>query len=367
MNWSANDYSYMNRALYLARKGIYSTHPNPRVGCILVKSGRIISEGWHEFSGGPHAEINAINNSAEPVDGSTCYVTLEPCSHVGKTGPCADALIEASISKVIIAMQDPNPEVSGTGIKKLKQAGITVELGLYEQQARRLNRGYIKRRTKHRPYVRCKLAMSIDARTAMANGESKWITGGAARKDVHKYRAMSSVVMTGINTVLNDDPSLNVRDFNHTQGQPLRVVLDRSLQFPVSSKMLSQEGRTLIFTENTETELSDTLQESGAEVIVINVSNDDFLEQVMGILADKEEVNEIFLESGASLAGAMIERSLVDEIILYEATILMGAQAKSLFLLPGIESLKDKIELKLEDTRYFDTDTRRIFSINSKN
>ena len=252
-----SDYFYMARALRLAERGRYTTDPNPRVGCVLVKDGEVVGEGFHHRAGDPHAERVAIAAAGANAKGATAYVTLEPCSHHGRTPPCADGLIEAGVTRVVAAMQDPNPLVAGNGLRRLRDAGIEVECGVQEQQARKLNPGFVKRMEKGLPYVRCKMAMSLDGRTAMANGESKWITGPDARRDVQFWRAGSSAVVTGIGTVRADDPSMNVRlsaDELHDLGpdypvrQPLRVVLDPNLDISSQAQMLSLEGETLVFT-----------------------------------------------------------------------------------------------------------------------
>ena len=357
MTWTAADHQYMSRALQLARRGLYTTHPNPRVGCVLVKDDRIIAEGWHEYTGGPHAEVNALNNAQADVTDATCYVTLEPCCHSGRTPPCTDALIKAGIKKTIIATLDPNPEVAGQGRDKLEQAGIEVELGLMEMAAAQINRGYIIRRTSGRPLVRCKLAVSLDGRTALADGTSKWITGPEARLDVQRLRAESSAIMTGIGTVLADDPSLNVRDIKK-ERQPLRVIIDPELKFPASAKMLALPGRTLIFTENHDLSLHESLVQSGAEIMSIEAGQTGFLQQVMSHLAGQEEINEVLLETGATLAGSMLNAGLIDELVIYQAPLLLGDSGKGMFHLPELKTMDDRIELVLIDTRQVGKDVR---------
>ena len=253
MTFTADDHRYMRRALELAEQGLFTTDPNPRVGSVLVKNGDIVGEGFHLKAGERHAERHALQVAGAKAQGATCYVTLEPCSHSGRTGPCADALIEAGVSKVVAAMQDPHQRVAGKGFDKLRAAGIEVQVGLLEAQARMLNPGFIQRMETGRPFVRLKLAMSLDGRTAMANGESKWITGPAAREDVQRLRARSSAVVTGVGTVLADDPELTVRPAgwqvlaypDTSVRQPLRVVLDRNLRTPVSAKLFGEAGNTL--------------------------------------------------------------------------------------------------------------------------
>ena len=244
--------SYMSRALQLAERGLFTTDPNPRVGCVLVKNSQVVGEGWHQRAGEGHAEVNALKEAGLKAKDADCYVTLEPCSHFGRTPPCADALINAGVKRVFIAMTDPNPRVAGSGIAILKAAGIVVTVGILAQQAEKLNIGFCKRMRVGRPYVRSKIAMSIDGRTAMASGESKWITGTAARQDVQRLRARSSAMLTGIGTVLSDDPALSVRPEGWypqaTIRQPLRVVVDSQLQTPANAKMFEDNAKVLIAT-----------------------------------------------------------------------------------------------------------------------
>ena len=348
----------MARALQLARNGLYSCHPNPRVGCVLVKEGQIIGEGWHAVAGAAHAEVNALQNATVDPAGADCYVTLEPCCHSGKTPPCTDALIKAGIRRVIAAMPDPNPKVSGQGLQQLAAAGITAETGLMQEQAIELNRGYIARRTRGMPFVTCKLGMSLDGRTAMANGESKWITGPQARTDVQHLRAQSSAIMTGIGTIITDNPALVVRDME-LDCQPLRAVIDPQLRFRATAKILDQPGRTLIFTHNTEDVMHrENLEEAGAEVIVMEEGSDSLPRQALAYLADKEECNEVLLESGAKLAGSMLVKGLIDEIIIYMAPVLLGDDARGLFNLPGMRSIEEKINLVITEIRMVGKDAR---------
>lgn len=353
----------MARALHLAGRGLYTTHPNPRVGCVLVKNDRIVAEGWHEFAGGAHAEVNALNNARDDASGAACYLTLEPCSHTGRTPPCADALIQAGIKKVTAAMLDPNPEVSGKGILRLEQAGVETAVGLMSEQAQYINRGYVMRRTLGRPFIRCKLAMSLDGRTAMADGESIWISGPEARADVQRFRAQSSAIMTGIGTVLADDPGLDVRDIG-LERHPVRVVIDPELKFPESARMLGLPGGTIIFTAGPERESQMKLEQAGAEIVLIDDNKETFLNKVLAYLAVTEEINEVLLESGPTLAGSMLSEGLIDEIILYQAPVLMGDGARGLFHLPEIRSMEDKIVLELVESRRVGIDFR--FTFNTK-
>lgn len=351
----------MSRALQLARRGLYTTHPNPRVGCVLVKYGKIIAEGWHQQTGGPHAEVHALNNAGENAQGADCYVNLEPCAHSGKTPPCVDALISAGIHRVVIAAIDPNPKVSGKSIEKLKQVGIQVESGLLENQSRVLNAGFFMRMQSGRPYVRCKLAMSLDGKTALADGTSKWISGNAARADVQHLRAQSSAIMTGINTVLADDPRLNVRDIDTMDRQPMRIILDRRLRIAKDAKLLGLPGETLIFTVYGCPDKERALVKSGTPVIRIDSSGEkDFLAGVMRYLANEKEVNEVLVECGPTLAGSLLQAGLIDEIILYVAPVLLGHEARGLFQLSGIQSMNDRIQLEIMDTRMIGKDMKII-------
>jgi len=375
-NSNAVDHTFMARAIQLAKKGQYTTHPNPRVGCVIVKHGEIIAEGYHLRAGEPHAEINALSQLQSKqisAQDATAYVTLEPCSHTGKTPPCANALIEASVARVVIAMQDPNPQVSGRGITTLKEAGITVEVGLLKKQARALNLGFIKRMEQGLPWVRVKLAMSLDGKTAMASGESQWITGEDARRDVQFLRAKADAILTGIGTVLADNPSLNVRlnpmDLGIKAGisginksdvkQPKKVILDSELQTPLDAKLFKVAGETLIITTKQNTTLEKAFHSQGAEVLSFeaNESRRLPLKKVLQTLAERE-INEVHVEAGATLCGALIQADLVDEIVIYMAPILMGSDAKGLLNFMAIDTMSDKINLSISDIRAVGTDWR---------
>jgi len=351
----------MSHALQLARRGLYTTHPNPRVGCVIVKNNGIIAEGWHRYTGGEHAEIAALNSAGQLADGADCYVTLEPCVHTGKTPPCTDALIKAGIKRLIAAATDPNPAVSGKGLEVLQQAGITTETGLLQKQSQQLNAGFEKRMRYGRPFVRCKLAMSLDGRTAMADGESKWITSENARHDVQKFRAQSAAIMTGVGTVLADNPAMNVRELS--DRQPLRVVLDRQLRIPADAKLLSLPGKIKIFTAVEDNDRKSERSSGQVEVITITASSGrDFLTQVLTTLAGRFAINEILPESGPTLAGSMLSAGLVDEILIYMAPVLMGSSAHSLFELTGINTMEDKVLLKVQDIRNVGEDIRLILT-----
>ena len=353
----AQDAFYMAKAIQLAKRGRYTTAPNPNVGCVLVKNGEIIAEGWHKKAGQGHAEVEALKQVAN-AQGVTAYVTLEPCSHHGKTPPCCDALIKAGVSRVVAAMTDPNPLVSGQGLAKLQDAGIEVLCGVLADDAYALNRGFIKRMTEVRPFVRSKLAMSLDGRTAMASGESQWITSAESRADVHKLRAESSAILTGIGTVLADDPSLTARvDFD--VQQPLRVVLDSQLQMPVTAKMATLAGRSIILTCSTDTDKQQRLQQAGFEVYSLPAQQTRLdLFEVMKFLARHCQVNDLLVEAGAILNGALLEHSLIDETIIYMASCVLGDQGRGLFHLPALHTMADKKMLKLRDVRQIGADLK---------
>jgi diaminohydroxyphosphoribosylaminopyrimidine deaminase / 5-amino-6-(5-phosphoribosylamino)uracil reductase len=350
------DAFYMARAIQLAKRGLYTTDPNPRVGCILVRDGVVISEGWHARAGFGHAEIEALNK-VQDAQGATAYVTLEPCSHHGKTPPCCDALIKAGVRRVVAAMQDPNPLVSGRGLEKLKAAGIEVSCGVLQEEALMLNRGFIKRMSENRPFVRSKLAMSLDGRTAMASGESKWITSAEARADVHRLRAESSAILTGINTVLADDPALNAR-VAWDVVQPARVVLDSELNMPVTAQMAKLEGRSLILTCSRDERKQLALQEAGFEVYrLANKKGRLDLYAVMDFLAE-QQINELLIEAGPILNGALLAEELVDEWVVYMAPCILGDQGRGLFTLPGLQSMADKKSLTVRDVRQIGPDLK---------
>ncbi|MFZ0256897.1 MAG: bifunctional diaminohydroxyphosphoribosylaminopyrimidine deaminase/5-amino-6-(5-phosphoribosylamino)uracil reductase RibD [Gammaproteobacteria bacterium] len=357
------DRRHMARALELAKKGLYTTDPNPRVGCVLVRDTHVLGEGWHEYAGGPHAEINALARAGESAHGATAYVTLEPCCHQGLTGPCTEALIRAGVRRVVAAMVDPNPQVAGQGLRALEAGGIVVECGLLEREARKLNVGFVSRMQRGRPFVRCKLAMSLDGRTAMATGESQWITGAPARQDVQRLRARSSAILTGIGTVLADDPSLNVRwqeldESSPPLRQPLRIVLDPQLQISPRAKLLQLPGRTLIVTTSDSAQRRIELLAAGAEIVSLPGTPDAIdLSALMSLLADRA-ANEVLLESGATLSGAMLRAGLIDELVIYAAPLLLGSGARGLFQLPELRRMEQRIALKINDIRAVGKDWR---------
>lgn len=354
----------MAQAIRLAKKGNYTTEPNPNVGCVLVRDDRIIGEGWHAWAGQGHAEVEALKD-ADNAKGATAYVTLEPCSHYGKTPPCCDALIDAGVRRVVVAMLDPNPLVSGKGMQRLKDAGIEVDSGLLEADAQQLNRGFLNRMKTGRPFVISKMAMSLDGRTAMASGESKWITSAAARSDVHRLRAASSAVLTGINTVLSDDPSLNARLDDKELKQPLRVVLDSQLKMPVTAKMAALPGQSLILSSSDHEEKKNALQQAGFEVYRISADSDNRvdLNEVFNFLGSRQ-INQVLVEAGPVLNGALLSSNLVDEWIVYMAPSIMGDDGRGLFALPGLQSMANKVNLQILDVRKVGADIRLKFSVN---
>lgn len=362
MNWSAADSSYMTRALELAQLGQFTCHPNPRVGCVITRDEQVLGSGWHRSTGEPHAEINALNDATCDLRGATAYVTLEPCAHHGRTPPCTDALIGAGLSRVVIAAQDRNPQVSGAGIKALANAGIRVETGCMEQPAMEINKGFFYRMTHGRPYVRAKSAISLDGKTALAGGASRWITGAASRRDVQTLRASSSAVMTGINTVLADDPRLNVRELDTMGRQPLRVVLDRTLRFPAAARMLGLDGATVLFTRNEDERAHSRLARAGACVRFIGGAEDEFLDAVLRELALSFEVNDLLLEAGASLTGSMLRHGLIDELVVYQAPVILGAAAVDMMQVPVVSAMDRRYELELVGVRRFDEDWRYVFT-----
>lgn len=357
ISFSAADHKFMSRALQLAEKGIYTTAPNPNVGCVIVNAGEIVGEGWHEKAGEAHAEVHALKQAGEKAEGATAYVTLEPCCHQGKTPPCSDALIKAKVKRVVAAMIDPHAKVAGQGLKQLEQAGIIVEQGLMAEQAAALNLGFIKRMQHRLPYVRCKLAMSLDGRTAMASGESKWITSAAAREDVQRLRAKSSAILTGVGTVLADDPSMTVR-LDDVAEQPLRVVVDTNLSMPTTAKMLKEKGKTVLMTCSANEHVAEALKDAGADIQMMPYCNTSVdLNSVLQQLSDMH-INDVLLETGATLSGTMLQAGLIDELIIYMAPVLMGNEARGLFSVPGLNAMKDKIELDIIEQRIVGQDIR---------
>ena len=365
MAFTAQDFDFMARALRLAERGLYTTMPNPRVGCVLVKDEHIIAEGWHVRAGEGHAEVNALRQAGEAARGATAYVTLEPCNHTGRTGPCSQALIDAGVVRVVYGMEDPNPLVSGAGLDRLEAAGVKVEGPLLEQEARGLNPGFIKRMGRKRPLVRIKLAMSMDGRTAMASGESKWITGPKARADVQRLRARSCAVISGIGSILQDNSVLSVRAAELgldnaaeiAQRQPLRVILDPRLQLPREAWLLGEASPILVVHNGQVDEA--LLQGWPAFVEFIALPNREGridLEALLRELA-KRQCNEVLVEAGAKLSGAFLRRGLADEILVYMAPKLMGSNARPLFDLP-LDTMSASLALKIQDIRALGHDWR---------
>ncbi|GAA6133097.1 bifunctional diaminohydroxyphosphoribosylaminopyrimidine deaminase/5-amino-6-(5-phosphoribosylamino)uracil reductase RibD [Halopseudomonas sabulinigri] len=364
--WSSTDREWMSRALELAARGLYTTEPNPRVGCVLVQGGNLVGEGWHVQAGEGHAEVNALAQAGEQARGATAYVTLEPCSHTGKTPPCADALIKAGVSRVVAAMQDPNPLVAGQGLQRLRDAGIAVDCGLLEAQAQALNPGFIKRMQQGLPWVRVKLAMSLDGRTAMASGESKWITGPAARADVQRLRARSGAVISGADSVLLDDSALTVRASElglpddeaaaAVQRQPLRVLIDSLRRVPLEQRFFRETGPTLVISTSAE-QAAESYQAIGSELLALPGDDGKVdLTTVLRTLAERG-CNEVLVEAGAALSGAFWRAGLVDELIVYMAPRLLGSQARPLMQLP-FESMSEAMDVAVSDMRAIGQDWR---------
>jgi diaminohydroxyphosphoribosylaminopyrimidine deaminase/5-amino-6-(5-phosphoribosylamino)uracil reductase len=329
------DHALMARALRLAERGLYTTSPNPRVGCVIAHGERVVGEGWHRRAGEPHAEVFALRAAGDAARGATAYVTLEPCAHQGRTPPCADALVAAGIRRVVAAIEDPFPAVAGRGLARLQEAGVAVEAGVLAEAARELNRGFLSRVQRGRPWVRVKLAMSLDGRTALANGTSKWITGEAARADVQRWRARSSAILTGVGTVLADDPQLTVRlpdgvDF----VPPLRVVLDRGGRTPAGARVNDTSAPTWIASDADPAQTLRTLAERG--------------------------VNEVQVEAGPVLSGALVAAGLVDEMLLYVAPTLLGDAGRPLLGLPRIDEMRDRLDLRVVEQRQVGHDIRLL-------
>jgi diaminohydroxyphosphoribosylaminopyrimidine deaminase/5-amino-6-(5-phosphoribosylamino)uracil reductase len=355
MSFSAADHTHMAHALQLAARGLFTTTPNPRVGCVIVRDGRIAGEGWHERAGLPHAEIHALKQAGSSARGATAYVTLEPCSHHGRTPPCAEALVNAGVARVVTAMADPNPLVAGGGIDMLTLAGIQVEVGLMQAEARALNPGFVSRMTRQRPWVRLKTASTLDGKTALANGHSQWITGEAARADVQKLRARACAILTGSGTVLADNPRMNVRDFDIGR-QPLRVIVDSSLRTPADAAILP----ALIACHHANPAARAALEQAGAEVIELPSADGRVdLAALLALLAHRS-INELHVEAGATLNGALLAAGLVDEWVAYVAPMAVGDTARGLFAQSPLTTLSDAAQFRLADTRQIGGDLRLI-------
>jgi len=360
---SENDHAMMAHALRLAARGRYTADPNPRVGCVLVRDARIVGEGWHERTGGPHAEAVALGQAGALARGATAYVTLEPCSHHGRTPPCADALIGAGVSRVVIASRDPNPRVAGQGVQRLHEAGIEIRDNVLRRPADELNAGFISRMVHGRPRVTVKIAASLDGRTALAGGDSKWISGEAARADVQKLRAASSAILTGVGTVLADDPSLNVR----VRGigdvvQPARVVVDSSLRMSVDARLLALPGDVVVFAADAADHRRGALQARGASVETLPGAG----QRVDLVAAMRRlgalEYNTVLVEAGPTLNGALLAAGLVDEVVVYQAAHILGDSARGMFAMPGPGSMADRIVFRLDDVRRVGADIRLTYT-----
>jgi len=356
-----DDHAFMARALRLAERAVGTTAPNPSVGCVLARDGRVVGEGFTQPPGGPHAEIVALAAAGDAARGATAYVTLEPCNHTGRTGPCTEALIDAGIARVVCAALDPNPIAQG-GIDRLREAGIEVHVGVLEAQARAVNRGFFARLTRGRPFVTSKLAASLDGRTALANGESRWITGADARRDVHRFRARSAAILTGVGTVLADDPELTARLDAGTRT-PLRVIVDSRLRTPPTARVLASPGDVVLFTTASESAVRafTPAQAEPGRIRIERVGGDERCDLVevfrrLGALG----VNDVWVEAGPELNGALLDRGLIDELVLYLAPQLLGDGARGLFAFGPLESLADRVELELDDVRRVGADLRII-------
>lgn len=348
----------MARALQLAEQGLFTTAPNPRVGCVIVRDGETVGEGWHRRAGEPHAEIEALRAAGEAARGATAYVTLEPCSHHGRTPPCAEALIRAGVARVVAAMQDPNPLVAGRGVTRLQEAGIAVDVGLLAHDALELNIGFVSRMTRGRPWLRLKAAGTLDGKSALSNGVSQWITGPEARRDGHRWRARACAVLTGIGTVRADNPQLNVREVP-CERQPLKVLVDARLEVAPDARLL-QDGHCLIATASPAAERQQALTARGIDVLVLPDGQGKVdLPALLRELA-RRGINEVHAEAGSGLNGSLLAAGCVDELLLYFAPMLAGHSAQGLFNLPELSTLADAVRLDVRDLRQIGADLRLI-------
>ncbi len=360
-DFSPDDVTHMTRALELAERGRYTARPNPIVGCVVVRDGEVVGEGFHARAGEGHAEVNALADAGN-ARGATVYVTLEPCTHHGRTPPCIDALIKAKVAEVIVAALDPSDVVDGAGIAGLRAEGIEVRQGLLADEAEAQNRGFRSRVQQQRPWVTLKVAASIDGATAMKNGESQWITSKDSRADVQRLRAASGAILTGIGTVLADDPSLNVRDESLPDDvpQPVRAIVDSSLRMPAAARMLNLEGETVVYcVDDVDRE---ELEAAGAIVTKVERSGDGrvVLRDVLRDLAVNRDVNDVLVEAGPELAGSMIEAELVDELVIYQAPHIMGSETRPMFSTPALTALAERIELEIDDVQRIGPDMKII-------
>ncbi|MEW5943199.1 MAG: bifunctional diaminohydroxyphosphoribosylaminopyrimidine deaminase/5-amino-6-(5-phosphoribosylamino)uracil reductase RibD [Pseudomonadota bacterium] len=354
--FTSADYEHMARAMRLAEKGLCTTTPNPRVGCVIVRDGAVVGAGFHHRAGEPHAEVRALREAGARARGATAYVTLEPCSYHGRTPPCAEALIEAGVGRVVAAMQDPNPLVAGKGLALLRQAGIETECGLLENEACELNIGFVARMTRGRPWVRLKIAASLDGKTALSNGESRWITGADARRDAHRLRARSCAVLTGIGTVLADDPLLTVREVE-TGRQPLRVVVDSRLNMPPRAAMLAV-GPVLVATGSTDEARRERLRAAGAEILALPLAQGRVDLECLLTELGRRGINEVTVEAGKTLNGALLAAGLADEFIVYLAPLLLGDKARGMLDLPELTDMGQRRELEIRELTMVGRDMR---------
>ncbi len=356
-----NDHFYMAEALRLARKGEYSVRINPRAGCVIVKNEKIIGSGYHVVYGQSHAEVNALDSVKESAEGATVYVTLEPCAHQGNTPPCVEALIHSKVARVVAATEDPNPLVNGKGLKKLQEHGIEISCNVLKKEAQELNKGFFKRITTHLPYITTKSAISLDGKTALASGESMWITGEEARYDVHKLRARSCAILTGVGTVVADDPQLTSRlseDDSKGLVQPIKVILDSTLRIPLTANVLHSTSNVIIYTLSQDEDKLRALQKENIEVLQVEKFKGHVnIEMVMRDLANRG-VNEVLIESGPTLIGNFIESSMVDEMIIYLAPQLLGCSDFSLANIYSITSMQDRIDLKIIENKMIGRDIK---------
>lgn len=355
--FTAADERWMARALELAEKGRYSTDPNPRVGCVLVRDGEAVGEGWHERAGEPHAEINALTAAGDAARDAVAYVTLEPCAHHGRTPPCVNAIVEAGVRRVVVAHEDPNPKVSGRGLEELQMAGVEVAIGLLAREARALNRGFLMRHTRGRPWFTLKVAMSLDGRTALANGDSRWISGEPARREVQYLRAASSAIVSGIGTILADNPRLTVR-LDGEWRQPARVVLDPSLRCPPDARLFDGGGAVFVIASRDDSARVRALSAAGATVIRLPARDGRADLEALAAWLAEQHFNEVLVEAGATLSGALLEAGLIDELIVYLAPALLGSSGRALFALPPIAQMSARRELEIGDVRRIGDDWR---------
>ncbi|HEY7985833.1 MAG TPA: bifunctional diaminohydroxyphosphoribosylaminopyrimidine deaminase/5-amino-6-(5-phosphoribosylamino)uracil reductase RibD [Methylophilaceae bacterium] len=355
MAFSAADHQHMAQALRLADRGLYTTSPNPHVGCVIVNDGKVVGEGWHERAGQAHAEVHALQQAGDKAKGATVYVTLEPCSHYGRTPPCAEALVHAGVARVVAAMQDPNPKVSGSGLTLLQAHGIEIAVGLMQAQARELNIGFVSRMERGRPWVRSKMASSLDGKTALANGTSQWITGDAARLDVQHWRARSCAILTGVGTVLADDPQLNVRELDIGR-QPLRIILDSRCRMSPAMRIL--QGGALVVCAVIDENNAAALRKVGAEVIALPDAHGrvDFA-ALMQELA-RREINELHVEAGYKLSGSLLNAGMIDELVLYMAPTLLGNASMGMFDLPVFTEMDQAVSLTIQQLDFVGKDIR---------